>query len=110
MAIKRKELLFSNRVKNCSIVFPDLNGNHLNRQNIYMRSQRVAKFANVPNIGTHGWRHTHASMLFESGSTMKEAQVRLGHSSIEMTMNIYTHVTDKVKSQTVDKLAKYANF
>jgi integrase len=108
--LKEKELLFSNRVKNCSIVFPDLNGNHLNRQNIYMRSKRVAKFSNVPNIGTHGWRHTHASMLFESGATMKEAQVRLGHSSIEMTMNIYTHVTDKVKSQTVDKLAKYANF
>lgn len=108
--LKEKELLFSNRVKDCPIIFPDLNGYHLNRQNIYMRSSRIAKFANVPNIGTHGWRHTHASMLFEAGASMKEAQVRLGHSSIDMTMNIYTHVTNKVKSQTVEKLAKYANF
>lgn len=75
-----------------------------------MRSSRIAKFANVPNTGAHGWRHTHASMLFEAGASIKEAQVRLGHSSIDMTMNIYTHVTDKVKSQTVEKLAKYANF
>ena len=108
--LKEKELLFSNRVKNCQIVFPDLNGQHLNRQNIYMRSQRVAKFANLPDIGTHGWRHTHASMLFEAGATMKEAQVRLGHSSIEMTMNIYTHVTKKVTTETATKLAKFANF
>lgn len=108
--LKQRELLFSNRVKNCSIVFSDLNGHHLNRQNIYMRSNRVAKFSGLPNIGTHGWRHTHASMLFEAGATMKEAQVRLGHSSIQMTMNIYTHVTQKVKTETVSKLEKYANF
>lgn len=108
--LKEKELLFSNRVNGCEIVFPDLNGQHINRQNIYMRSQRVAKFAGLPDIGTHGWRHTHASMLFEAGATMKEAQVRLGHGSIEMTMNIYTHVTKKVKTETVSKLARYANF
>lgn len=108
--LKEKELLFSNRVKGCEIVFPDLNGQHINRQNIYMRSQRVAKFAGLPDIGTHGWRHTHASMLFEAGATMKEAQVRLGHGSIEMTMNIYTHVTKKVKTETVSKLVKYASF
>ena len=108
--LKEKELLFSNRVKDCEIVFPDLNGQYLNRQNIYMRSQRVAKFAGLPDIGTHGWRHTHASMLFEAGASMKEAQVRLGHSSIEMTMNIYTHVTKKVTTETAAKLAKFANF
>ena len=108
--LKEKELLFSNRVKDCEIVFPDLNGQYLNRQNIYMRSQRVAKFAGLPDIGTHGWRHTHASMLFEAGASMKEAQVRLGHSSIEMTMNIYTHVTKKVTTETATKLAKFANF
>lgn len=108
--LKEKELLFSNRVKGCEIVFPDLNGQYLNRQNIYMRSQRVAKFAGLPDIGTHGWRHTHSSMLFEAGASMKEAQVRLGHSSIEMTMNIYTHVTKKVTTETATKLAKFANF
>ncbi|OJG27197.1 hypothetical protein RU98_GL002649 [Enterococcus caccae] len=34
-------------------------------------------------------------MLFESGTSMKEAQEQLGHSSIEMTMDVYTHLTKK---------------
>lgn len=108
--LREKELLFSNRITHCEIVFPNLSGNYLNRQNIYMRSQRVAKFAGLPGIGTHGWRHSHASMLFEAGISMKEAQERLGHSSIEMTMNIYTHLSSKVKEETATKLAKFAAF
>lgn len=75
-----------------------------------MKSKRVVKFANIPKFDTNGWRHTHASMLFESGVRMKEAQERLRHSSINMTMNIYTHLSEKSKKETVIKLAKFANF
>ena len=49
-------------------------------------------------------------MLYASGVDMKEAQERLGHSSIEMTMNIYTHLSEKDKAKTVEKLSKFANF
>lgn len=108
--LRTKEMHFTNGVRNVQIIFPDLEGNYIHRQNIYMRSKRVAKFAGLPDIGTHGWRHTHASMLFESGVTMKEAQERLGHASIQMTMNIYTHLSQKSKDETVEKLAKFANF
>lgn len=45
-----------------------------------------------------------------STSNLKESQVRLDNSYIDMTMNIYTHVIGKVKLQTVEKLAKCANF
>ncbi|MCG7410602.1 site-specific integrase [Paenibacillus sp. ACRRX] len=55
------------------------------------------------SITVHGLRHTHASILFAAGATMKEVQVRLGHSDIKMTMNIYTHVTKAVKEQTANK-------
>ncbi len=62
------------------------------------------------NIGSLGYRYTQASMLFVSGTTMKETQDCLGHSSIKMTMNVYTHLTQKTKGKTADKLAKYADF
>ncbi|WP_213335426.1 tyrosine-type recombinase/integrase [Enterococcus casseliflavus] len=87
-----------------------MHGQYSNRQALYMRSNRVAEFANVPRIGTHGWRHTHATMLFEAGIDLKEAQERLGHSSIEITSNIYTHLSAKRKKQTAEKLSKFANF
>lgn len=58
-------------------------------------------------ITVHGLRHTHCSLLFESGASIKEVQDRLGHSDIKTTMNIYTHVTKKAKEKTADNFAKY---
>ncbi len=62
---------------------------------------------NLHKITVHGLRHTHASLLFEAGASIKEVQERLGHSDIQMTMNIYTHVTDYVKEQTAQKFQRY---
>ncbi len=36
---------------------------------------------------------------------LKEVQERLRHSDIEMTMNVYTHVTDLIKEQTAQKIS-----
>lgn len=108
--LKQKEFLFSNCVKDCPIIFSDINGKHTTRQATYFRAFAIADATELPRIGVHGWRHTHASMLYSSGVDMKEAQVQLGHSSIEMTMNIYTHLSDTEKAKTSEKLAKFANF
>lgn len=63
----------------------------------------LIKQHNLHRITIHGLRHTHASLLFEAGASIKEVQERLGHSDIQMTMNIYTHVTDTIKEQTAQK-------
>ncbi|QNF30905.1 tyrosine-type recombinase/integrase [Metabacillus sp. KUDC1714] len=55
----------------------------------------------------HGLRHIHASLLFVAGASIKEVQERLGHSDIQITMNIYTHVTDHLKEQTAEKFQRY---
>lgn len=61
----------------------------------------------LPKIRTHDLRHTHCSLLFEAGATLKEVQDRLGHSDIKTTMDIYTHVTEKAKSEAAKKFANY---
>lgn len=58
-------------------------------------------------ITTHGFRHTHCSLLFEAGASIKEVQDRLGHSDIKTTMNIYAHVSKEKKEQTADIFAQY---
>lgn len=108
--LRQKELLFSAGIKNCDIIFSDLNGSYSHRQSLYQRSSRLAAKTGLPNIGTHGFRHSHASMLFEAGVSMKDAQERLGHSSIEMTMDVYTHLTNKSNEKTVNKLSAFASF
>jgi integrase len=44
------------------------------------------------------------------GASIKEVQERLGHTDVQMTMNIYTHVTNTLKEQTASKFQKYIEF
>lgn len=52
----------------------------------------------------HSLRHTHATMLIENGAPLKDVQHRLGHKSVQVTLDIYSHVTQKMQIQTVDIL------
>lgn len=47
--------------------------------------------------------------MFEADATKKEVQERLGHSNINTTLHIYTHVTKKAKGEAIQKFANYIN-
>ena len=67
----------------------------------------IIKENNLKRITPHGFRHTHCSLLFESGASLKEVQVRLGHTDIKTTMDIYTHVTKKQTEKTASRFADF---
>ena len=50
----------------------------------------------------HSLRHTHATILIESGANIKDVQTRLGHSNIQTTLQTYVHDTEKMASESVD--------
>ena len=50
----------------------------------------------------HSLRHTHATMLIESGVPVKTVQERLGHTNIETTLQTYVHNTKIMESSAVD--------
>ena len=52
----------------------------------------------------HGLRHTHATLLLQQGVNPKIVQERLGHSSIKVTMDTYSHVLPDMQKQAVDAL------
>ena len=47
----------------------------------------------------HSLRHTHCSMLLSAGAKPKYVQERLGHKNIQVTMQIYQHLTEEMHSQ-----------
>ena len=67
----------------------------------------ICKKYELRHIKVHGFRHTHASLLFDAGVSMKDVKERLGHSDITTTMNIYTHVTKKEAKKTAVSFANY---
>ncbi len=54
----------------------------------------------------HSLRHTHTTVLIEAGANIKDVQNRLGHKNIGVTLQIYTHVTEKMQNDTVLILEK----
>ncbi|MGG5333843.1 tyrosine-type recombinase/integrase [Enterococcus sp. AZ163] len=72
----------------------------------YYLSRKLNKYPEFA-ITPHGFRHTHASLLFESGATLKQVQERLGHSDISTTLNIYTHVTKEAEKDVAVNFQKY---
>ena len=59
----------------------------------------------LPRVRLHDLRHTCASYLLKAGCSMKEISEWLGHSSIGITMNTYTHIDFETKKITADKIA-----
>lgn len=47
------------------------------------------------------------TLLIEAGASMKEVQARLGHANISTTMDIYTHLSQNKKKETVEKFVDY---
>lgn len=107
---KQRELFFSvgTRVKKHQPCFTEEVTNsylYLNFMNDKLR--KICKKHKFKQIKIHGFRHTHCSLLFESGFTIQEVQDRLGHSDLKTTMSIYAHVTEKQRDKMADKFAKF---
>lgn len=56
------------------------------------------QLATLPAIGLHGLRHTHATLLLEEGVDVKTVSERLGHDSVQTTLELYAHVTPKMRA------------
>ena len=87
--------------KSENIVFSDFIHEYPNNRTLQTRLRTHFKRADVPNIGFHGFRHTHASLLLNSGIPYKELQHRLGHSTLSMTMDIYSHLSKENAKKAV---------
>jgi integrase len=74
------------------LVFSTLEGKPLRPNTITRAWVTFAARAGVKVIRLHDARHTHASIMLKQGVHPKIVQERLGHSSIEMTLDIYSHV------------------
>ncbi|MGT2807712.1 site-specific integrase [Streptococcus iniae] len=83
------------------IVFSDFIHDHTNDKTLSTRLNTHFKCAGVSRVGFHGFRHTHASLLLNAGIPYKELQHRLGHSTLAMTMDTYSHLSKESAKKAV---------
>jgi integrase len=76
------------------LVFTTKQGMMMTHQNMDNRAWRPAKMrAGLgKNVRTHDLRHTHASLMISQGFDMHKLMARLGHTSIQMTIDLYSHI------------------
>lgn len=87
------------------LVFPTVAGTPENAPNmLYRRFFPALRRAGLPRIRFHNLRHTYASLLIAQGEHPKYIQSQLGHSSIQVTMDVYGHLMESVNREAASKL------
>ena len=69
------------------------------RSNSQTRLDRHLRKAGIERFTFHAFRHTHASLLINSGIDYKQLHTRLGHSTLAMTMDTYSHLFKSVEKE-----------
>jgi integrase len=64
----------------------------------------VSRVKDIPRIRFHDLRHSHATQLLLAGVHPKVAQERLGHSTISVTLDLYSHVTATMQEDAAAKI------
>lgn len=68
---------------------------------IEKRNTKFADDAGLPHIRIHDFRHSHASLLANSGINIQEIARRLGHSNVQETWNTYSHLYPREEERAV---------
>jgi len=80
-----------------NLVFCRNDGNYLPKSTLFNAVSRILKRAGLQELPIHSLRHTHAVLALEAGVDMKTLQERLGHGSYQVTADVYSHVSKKMK-------------
>lgn len=97
------KVLIGNMYNDNNIVFATETGTYIDGANINKRFRKSLTRADIEPIKFHSLRHTYATRLFELGESPKTISELLGHSDIQTTLNIYTHVTEESKNVAINK-------
>jgi integrase len=87
------------------LAFGDEDGKPLNPIAITRSFRRLVDGAQLRPIRLHDLRHTHATLALQAGVHPKIVSERLGHSTVSLTLDIYSHALPSLQREAVDRLA-----
>ena len=85
-------------------VFTHPDGRPLHPNTLDRYFKRVVAASGLPTLRLHDLRHANATVSLASGEHPKIVQERLGHSTISMTLDRYSHVTESMQRESANRL------
>ena len=89
------------------LVFTNELGGHLSHFTVYIHFKRIVKELGMPEERFHDLRHSFAVASIESGDDIKTVQSNLGHATASFTLDVYGHVSQKMRQQSADRMEEF---
>lgn len=93
--------------QNSGLVFTNATGCPVDPSGLSRRFARFLKAAALPPIRFHDLRHTHASLMLRQGVHPKIVSERLGHATVGITLDTYSHVLPGLQAEAARKLDEW---
>lgn len=90
-----------------NLVFTDALGHHLTKPTVYRHYKKAVAAIGRPDARYHDLRHSYAVAAISSGIDIKTVQGNLGHATAAFTLDVYGHVTDRMKREGADKMEDF---
>ncbi len=88
-------------------IFTNEAGRYLNSATVYENFKKIAAGIGASEARLHDLRHTFAVISLQNGDSVKTLQENLGHSSAATTLNVYAHVSEKMKEESARRQQAY---
>ena len=90
-------------------VFAHPDGTPLDPSTVSHSFAKVIRKAGLPPIRLHDLRHTHATFMLKAGIHPKVVSERLGHSSIRITLDTYSHMLPGLQEAAAQRFDDFLN-
>ena len=90
-----------------ALVFTSAIGKNLHPQTVYSHYKKLAAQIGVPESRVHDLRHTFAVLSLQNGDDVKTVQSNLGHATAAFTLDVYGHVSEKMKNDSAARMEAY---
>lgn len=94
-------------VNQWNLVFTNQLGGHLVHVNVYKNLKRIFNKMGLPKVRFHDLRHSYAVISLQSGDDIKTVQENMGHHTAAFTLDVYGHVSEKMKQESADRMEKF---
>ena len=88
------------------LVFTAENGAALDPESVSRYFRQAVKKTMVPKIRLHDLRHTHATLALQAGVHPKVVSERLGHATVSITLDTYSHAIPAVQEEAATLIAQ----